>query len=1133
MADFSCTGAVQENVFYFKGRQRRRIYDDLQLHAFILTLIIALLVTPKKGLLDSRYCEQYPLHSNKRNILFLLSLHLNHSANRAVLPWLSHLTERIGEIGGFRLLKLLCETTMHRWMYTNRNRIAGGTFGTVYHCTVQLGETSSVAVKQIPKQTSIQDRCVFFDVFSEVACLDAVRFKKHVCELYDYGVDVTGYWIVMKYYTTTLKKWRQSIPGAMRENLPVLLEVYSQVLKAVSVFHARGIVHYDLKCDNIMIDIEHCADPGAPPRVAILEGVVSDEAAEKAVSGALGASVTAAGRDPLPRVSVASWASPVKEDEPMPPVTVKPLPISTEQGVGVSSGNVSTRPVPCIAVCDFGESRVFAAADELDARNRGTEIIKCPEMLEIENFGRKDGNYFDRRKRVGTDSSADIWSLGCLLFELLTGRFLFQDDDVARFWARVTGKMAGALDDDIVSMKNCRLLENNAPLIEFIRYLLVRDPKRRPTIKAVQVKFNAASIEALRLSASGESGVDEADKHSSGGSCDTSTAFCALDSPHSVARSIGASSGGATNSNSGGHRPDRPLVCAAAGAAESYLTKVFQDISVLEASDEDLSLVSRGADMLERGRELLERGGAAMTANPALSKGFRLKAWLSHCPWTHIVDCRAPGAVELPYQLDVPNLMVLPWSSPSRSADEFLSFLPMAFDFLRQAAMTRGIVLFIDGSDHLGQTSAIGGVSVAQSASGNRPAGVSGASSSGNSATFVVGRGGLAMAFVLALVAETTRMATYSALSFLSSQLLIAAIRPDVVAALGRWQETKRRGAWRRVAGKARVGCLCGACSWHVPTSWLTEAESSYASAGSSVRDTADRPTASDSSRPHRSNRSQNSGRGIEPSVVVCRCGVSGVSIDAQPGCPCRGNCDAYVRWLYTRFGETTRAVHWLWLPAGEAADKYADGPEGTAVLTRGSGSCAELVGEVTCVPGTHVSSVGGSSCGSRSAGVVEHAQRFRCRLCQVMTHVEVSVGMLDPSVQPPPRTALVLTYEFLRLARAFSQTAAIDTTSNENDLHEHLERHHDLNHFQPKDASGDQVRFNDASLEEVVLPRAELALRSIFDAIETSADAALGSEVATSEATAAGYGSLGFPIDGDVSLDSPRLRRSRNVTRS
>merc|ERR1719389_387323 len=60
----------------------------------------------------------------------------------------------------------------------------------------------------------------------------------------------------MKYYPTTLKKWRDELPGSVGENLAVLLGVFAQVLDAVQGLHSRGVVHYDLKCDNIVMNPE-------------------------------------------------------------------------------------------------------------------------------------------------------------------------------------------------------------------------------------------------------------------------------------------------------------------------------------------------------------------------------------------------------------------------------------------------------------------------------------------------------------------------------------------------------------------------------------------------------------------------------------------------------------------------------------------------------------------------------------------------------------------------------------------------------------------------------------------------------------------------------------------------------------
>jgi len=558
--DLSCMDVIHQNLFYFEGRQRRWIYCDDEMHTLILALILALLVKPEKGLLDPRYCHQQPLAHKQRNILFLLSLHLNHSANKGILPQLTQHVDSICHTGALRPLKLLCENSMHRWMYANWTRLAGGTFGTVYRCDVLLGGIGTVAIKQISKQASIQDRCVCHDVFSEVACLDAVRFESHVCQLFDYGVDESGYWIVMRYYPTSLKKWRGMLNGSLNEHLPLLLVVYRQILKAIQALHRHGIVHYDLKCDNIMVDVDMN----------------------------------------------------------------------------------STNQIPCIAVADFGESRMMAAEDELDTRNRGTEIVKCPEMLEFERISKKEASHFDRRKRLGTNEAADIWSLGCLIFELLTTRFLFQDDDYGTFYCRVTGKMLEDSGGDVISDANKSLLDNNRPVIDFIHSMLPRDPQRRPNIDTALDRFDIVASEALKF-ASSKLGVEQGvlqDQYS----LHSDAASSIADSPRSMSHSIGGSSACCQQSLVESLQHARPLICATQSEITSCFTRILDDFFVLEASDEDVQRVSSCACKAFDSISLRDVIGPG---TKRVSNQSSLQAQLTQRSWTHVVDFRPQNSQQL------------------------------------------------------------------------------------------------------------------------------------------------------------------------------------------------------------------------------------------------------------------------------------------------------------------------------------------------------------------------------------------------------------------------------------------------------------------------------------------------------
>lgn len=100
-------------------------------------------------------------------------------------------------------------------------------------------------------------------------------------------------------------------------------------------------------------------------------------------------------------------------------------------------------------------------------------------MLLVANASKKDAVWYDRRKRQGAGAASDVWSLGCLLFELATGDYLFHDADWIRFFLRVTQA------SQVLPQEQIARLAAHPALVDLLRFILVRPPLARPLPEAI------------------------------------------------------------------------------------------------------------------------------------------------------------------------------------------------------------------------------------------------------------------------------------------------------------------------------------------------------------------------------------------------------------------------------------------------------------------------------------------------------------------------------------------------------------------------------------------------------------------------------------------------------------------------
>ena len=160
----------------------------------------------------------------------------------------------------------------------------------------------------------------------------------------------------------------------------------------------------------------------------------------------------------------------------------------------------------CVCLADFGEAIVlppqrFDAArnhptESTLARARGTECVQSPEALlavdtradSSTQGGQSTANRDTPGVRVGLAS--DVWSLGCLLYELLTTEPLFDASDFARFFVVLTTSVLPCPPPERLTRFSASA--NGPALVGLLRFVLIRNPTQRPT--AAEVRRRARAV---------------------------------------------------------------------------------------------------------------------------------------------------------------------------------------------------------------------------------------------------------------------------------------------------------------------------------------------------------------------------------------------------------------------------------------------------------------------------------------------------------------------------------------------------------------------------------------------------------------------------------------------------------------
>ena len=132
--------------------------------------------------------------------------------------------------------------------YVKGKQLGEGSFGTVFKCT-SIVDGLEYAVKQIAIDKTARQKQM---VESEVAILKKVHGKEYVLTLYDVYKDDSHYYLVTD-LCTGKELYNEVTRVGRRLNITQVCQIIRQLLTAVEGCHAVGVIHRDIKEENIML----------------------------------------------------------------------------------------------------------------------------------------------------------------------------------------------------------------------------------------------------------------------------------------------------------------------------------------------------------------------------------------------------------------------------------------------------------------------------------------------------------------------------------------------------------------------------------------------------------------------------------------------------------------------------------------------------------------------------------------------------------------------------------------------------------------------------------------------------------------------------------------------------------------
>ena len=138
---------------------------------------------------------------------------------------------------------------------------------------------------------------------------------------------------------------------------------------------------------------------------------------------------------------IARGAIPLDEALPIAKQIAEALEAAHEQGIihrDLKPANIKVRADGTVKVLDFGLAKAVEPVAAMSSSQSMSPTITTPAMTELGVIlGTAAYMSPEQARGKAVDRRADIWAFGCVLYEMLTGRRVFDDEDVALTLSKV------------------------------------------------------------------------------------------------------------------------------------------------------------------------------------------------------------------------------------------------------------------------------------------------------------------------------------------------------------------------------------------------------------------------------------------------------------------------------------------------------------------------------------------------------------------------------------------------------------------------------------------------------------------------------------------------------------------------